>query len=73
MKLVATVLVAAFVLAGGMSLAFADCAGHNKAQLVQTDDSQTISDRQANNNEVRAAGPEKVVQQTKNVKSLEKK
>ncbi len=38
MKLVATVLVAAFVLAGGMSIAFADCAGHNKAQLVQTDD-----------------------------------
>ena len=39
MKLVATILVAAFVVAGGMSFAFADCAGHTKAQLVQSDSS----------------------------------
>ena len=73
MKLVATILVAAFLVAGGMSMAFADCAGHNKAQLVQSGDSPMLSDQQANNNEARVAVPEKVAQQTKNAKSLEKK
>ena len=31
----ATILVAVFVVAAGMSFAFADCAGHNKAQMVK--------------------------------------
>jgi hypothetical protein len=35
MKFVATFLVAVFVVAAGTSFAFADCAGHNKAQLVK--------------------------------------
>ena len=72
MKLVATILVAAFVVTGTMSFAFADCAGHTKAQLVQSDNPQISSDRQANN-EAPAAAPAKVAQQTGNVKALEKK
>lgn len=35
MKLVATFLVAVFVVAAGTSFAFGDCAGHNKAQMVK--------------------------------------
>jgi hypothetical protein len=49
MKLVATILVAALVVAGGISFAFAECAGHNKAQLVQSTDPQYITDKQVNN------------------------
>ena len=45
MKLVTTILVAAFVVAASISFAFADCPGHTKAQLVKTDDPQIISDR----------------------------
>ena len=37
MKLVATILVAAFVVAASMSFAFAECAGHTKAQMVKSD------------------------------------
>ena len=72
MKLVATILVAALVVAGGMSAAFAECAGHTKAQLVQSNAPQTGSDQQANNDAV-TPGAEKVVQQAKNVKAVEKK
>ena len=74
MKLVAMMLVAAFVVAGSMSIAFADCAGHTKAQLVKSDDPQVSTDRQVNKNTV-TVEPEKVAQQTqtKNVKALEKK
>jgi len=72
MKLLTTILVAVFVVTGGMSIAFADCAGHTKAQLVQSDAPQISSDRQVNN-EALAAVPEKVAQQTKNVKAVEKK
>jgi hypothetical protein len=35
MKLVATFLVAIFVVVAGTSVAFGDCPGHNKAQLVK--------------------------------------
>jgi hypothetical protein len=35
MKLVATFLMAAFVVAVSTSFAFGDCPGHNKAQLVK--------------------------------------
>jgi hypothetical protein len=72
MKLVATILVAAFVVVVSMSMAFADCAGHTKAQLVKTDDQQVSSDRQANNDTLTAA-PEKVVRQAKSEKVLEKR
>jgi hypothetical protein len=72
MKLVATILVAAFVVAAGMSFAFADCAGHSKAQLVKTDDPQISSDRVATADAVPAA-PDKVVQSEKTGKTIEKK
>jgi hypothetical protein len=36
MKLLATFLVAVFVVAAGTSFAFADCAGHSKAQMVKS-------------------------------------
>jgi hypothetical protein len=72
MKLVATILVAVFVLAVGMSTAFADCAGHTKAQLVKSDDPQISSDRQANNDALPATS-EKVAQQTKNAKTETKR
>jgi hypothetical protein len=72
MKLVATILVAAFVVAGGMSFAFADCAGHTKAQLVQIDAPQVSSDRQVNN-EALVPVPDKVAQQTKTSKDSVKK
>ena len=45
MKLVTTILVAAFVVAASISFAFADCPGHTKAQMVKTDDPQISSDR----------------------------
>jgi hypothetical protein len=45
MKLMATFLVAVFVVAVSTPFAFADCAGHNKAQLVknQTQAQEQIS------------------------------
>jgi hypothetical protein len=64
MKLVATILVAAFVVAGGMSFAFAECAGHNKAQMVKSDDPQVSTDRQVSN-DAQAAAPDKVTQPDK--------
>jgi hypothetical protein len=75
MKFVAMMLVAVFVVAGSMTIAFADCAGHTKAQLVKSDDPQINTDRQANNinnNNAVTAEPEKVAQQTKNVKAEKK-
>ena len=72
MKLVATILLAAFVVAAGVSFAFADCAGHSKAQLVQSDNPQISSDRQVNN-EALTAVPDKVAQSAKSGKTVEKK
>jgi hypothetical protein len=72
MKLVATILVAAFVVAASMSFAFAECAGHTKAQMVKTDDPQISSDRVATTDAVPAA-PDKVAQSVKTGKTLEKK
>ena len=43
MKMVAIVLVAAFALTVGASLAFAECAGHTKAQLVKNESQEQIS------------------------------
>ena len=72
MKLVVTILVAAFVVAAGVSFAFADCAGHTKAQMVKTDDPQISSDRVATTDAVPAA-PDTVAQSVKTGKTLEKK
>lgn len=43
MKLVATILVAVFVVVAGASFAFADCAGHNKAQMVKSPPQEQMS------------------------------
>jgi hypothetical protein len=43
MKLVATFLVAVFVVAASTSFVFAECAGHNKAQLVKNQDQQQVT------------------------------
>ena len=64
MKLVTTILVAAFVVAASISFAFADCPGHTKAQLVKTDDPQIISDQQATTDAVPVAS-NKVAQSVK--------
>jgi hypothetical protein len=45
MKLVATLLVAVFVVASA-SLAFADCAGHNKAQMVKSPQQEQVKSPQ---------------------------
>ena len=72
MRLVATILVAAFVVAGGISFAFAECAGHNKAQLVQSTDPQSSTDKQANNG-TPAAESDKVAQKVADPKERVKK
>jgi hypothetical protein len=46
MKLVAVLVAAAFVVVAGASLALADCAGHNKAQMVKTQPQEQISKEQ---------------------------
>jgi hypothetical protein len=43
MKFVAVLVAAAFVVAAGASVAFADCAGHNKAQMVKTQPQEQMS------------------------------
>jgi hypothetical protein len=72
MKLVATILVAAFVVVASMSFAFAECAGHTKAQMVKSDEPQISSDRVATTDAVPVV-PDKVVQSAKTGKTLEKK
>jgi hypothetical protein len=72
MKLVATILVAVFVMAASMSFAFADCAGHTKAQMVQSNDPQISSDRVATTDALPTV-PEKVAQSVKTGKAVEKK
>jgi hypothetical protein len=43
MKIVATFLVAVFVVAAGTSFAFGDCPGHNKAQMVKNPTQEQMS------------------------------
>jgi hypothetical protein len=43
MKLMATFLIAVFVVAAGTSFAFGDCAGHNKAQMVKNQTQEQVS------------------------------
>jgi len=46
MKLMATFLAAVFMVAAGTSLAFGDCAGHNKAQLVKSQPQEQMTKEQ---------------------------
>jgi hypothetical protein len=72
MKLMATILVAAFVVVASMSFAFADCAGHTKPKLVMSDEPKSTSDRVATTDAVPVV-PDKVAQSVKTSKTLEKK
>ena len=47
MKFVATFLVAVFIVTASASFAFADCAAHNKAQLVKNQGPEQISKDQS--------------------------
>jgi hypothetical protein len=60
------------VVAAGMSFAFAECAGHNKAQLVQSTDPQSTTDKQANSG-IPAVAPDKVAKQLTDTKERVKK
>jgi hypothetical protein len=73
MKLMATFLVAVFVVAAGTSFAFGDCAGHNKAQMVknQTQEQMTKEQPAATGSPFTVA--EKTAEPAKSVKTLEKK
>jgi hypothetical protein len=71
MKFVATFLVAVFVVASA-SFAFADCAGHNKAQLVKSQPQEQMSKDQPASTPLTVA--EKAVEPAKPVvKTSEKK
>ena len=70
MKLVATLLVAVFVMASA-SLAFADCAGHNKAQMVKNPSQEQISKEQPASPPLTVA--EKAAEPAKPVVQTEKK
>jgi hypothetical protein len=70
MKLVATLLVAVFVMASA-SLAFADCAGHNKAQMVKNPSQEQISKEQPPSTPLTVA--EKATEPAKPVVQTEKK
>jgi hypothetical protein len=43
MKIVATFMVVAFMLAAGTSLAFGNCAGHSQAQMVKVQPQEQMS------------------------------
>jgi hypothetical protein len=76
MKLVAMFLVAIFVVVASMSFAFANCAGHSKAQLVKNETNQTqeqISTDRVATTEALPAVPDKVAQSVKADKAPEKK
>jgi hypothetical protein len=73
MKLMATFLVAVFVVAVGTSFAFGDCAGHNKAQLVKNQNQEQISKDQPASTGSQFTVAEKPAEPAKQVKTLEKK
>jgi hypothetical protein len=70
MKLVATLLVAVFVVASA-SFAFADCAGHNKAQMVKSPSQEQMSKEQPASTPFTVA--EKATEPAKPVVKTEKK
>ena len=72
MKLVATILVAVFVVVASAPFAFADCAGHNKAQMVKSQPQEQMSKDQPATTPLTVA--EKAAEPAKPaVKSAEKK
>jgi hypothetical protein len=74
MKLLATFLVAVFVVAAGTSFAFGDCAGHNKAQLVKNQTKEQMSKDQPASTGSPLTVAEKAAESEKPVaKTLEKK
>ena len=72
MKLMVTILVAAFVVAAGTSFAYSECAGHSKAQLVQSADPQGTTEQQASNG-TPAPASDKVAQKVTDTKNSVKK
>jgi len=74
MKLMATLLVAIFVVAAGTSFAFGDCAGHSKAQMVKNQTQVQTSKTQPADTAVPFSVAEKGDEAPKPVaKSVEKK
>jgi uncharacterized ferritin-like protein (DUF455 family) len=74
MKLLATFLVAIFVVAAGTSFAFGDCAGHSKAQLVKDQTQEQMSKEQPANTGTSFTVAEKAAEPAKPVvKTPEKK
>jgi hypothetical protein len=71
MKLVTTFLVAVFVVVAGMSFAFADCAGHNKAQMVKNQTQEQLTKEQPTSPPLTVA--EKAPEPAKPVQTPEKK
>jgi hypothetical protein len=68
MKLMATLLVAVFVVAAGTSFAFGDCAGHNKAQLVKNQTQEQMSKEQPTSTPITVA--EKAAEPAKTAKTV---
>jgi len=73
MKFMATFLVAVFVVAASTSLAFGDCAGHSKAQLVKNQSLEQMTKEQPAATGSPLTVAEKATESAKSVKALEKK
>ena len=73
MKSMATFLVAVFVVAAGTSLAFGDCAGHTKAQLVKKQSLEQMTKEPAAATGSPFTVAEKATEPAKPDKTLEKK
>jgi hypothetical protein len=72
MRIVAAILAAVFVVVASAPLAFADCAGHNKAQMVKSQPQDQMTKDQPATTPLTVA--EKAAEPTKPVvKSAEKK
>jgi len=67
MKLMAALLVAVFVVVAGTTVAFGDCAGHTKAQLVKNQTQEQISSTQSTTTASPFAIAEKAVAPAKTV------
>jgi hypothetical protein len=73
MKLMATFLVAVFVVVAGTTLAFGDCAGHTKAQLVKNQTQEQISSAQSTTTASQFAVAEKAEAPAKTAVSTQEK
>jgi hypothetical protein len=65
MKLMATFLVAVFLMAVGTSYAFGDCAAHSKAQLVKNQGQEQLTKESQANTGTTFAVAEKVAETAK--------